>query len=87
MYIAGKRSGIILQWGSNTLTSNTLTVPFPITFPNSFLQVNIGHWNNGTAANSPVSLRSIDTNKTQFTCYCPNVESGATGISWTSIGY
>lgn len=82
-------SGLIVQWGSNTFTSNGVNnqaVTFPIAFPNSCFIVNMGSFENAPTPNDPpVQTRSPTT--TGFTAYCFNAIAGSTAYMYIAIGY
>lgn len=76
-------SGLIIQWGTNTVTSGTpLAVTLPIAFPNAIHTVHAGMNTPAGAGNtcyvSPFSTTSITLNA--------NGTAGTNSIGWTAYG-
>lgn len=82
-------SGLILQWGTNVLTSTVIgtanTIIFPIAFPTSVLNVIGSSYNAGTFTDIPSFNVAPTSTLSSFTVYAST--AGTHGIHWFAIGY
>jgi len=75
-------TGLILQWGSNSVTAtSTLNVTLPITFPNNFYQAFATMDNIGTGVTNRVGAGIVSTSQIQL-----QNSSGTVTVRWFAIG-
>lgn len=85
-------NGLILQWGSGSIASTTaaqtLTIPFPIAFPNACLSVNLSH-NGNTGSGSAGERMSVEgiSSLTGFNSVYSSTASITLNYFWMAIGY
>ncbi|MDR6408499.1 UNVERIFIED_ORG: hypothetical protein ABIC62_001889 [Burkholderia sp. 1595] len=82
-------SGLILQWGTSTIATQSMqTVTLPVAYPNAFI---LAAGNTGTVITPNAASISLgfqgNGSKTSFNVIAGTASSGSTGISWISIGY
>jgi hypothetical protein len=77
-------SGLLIQWGSNSLTSNqVLNVTLPLTFPSTFLQAYGSADDSNTANDFRVGAGITSTSQIQLV----NGESVTRTVRWLAIGF
>ena len=88
-------SGLILQWGLTTMSTNTLgqgTINFPVTFPNATLNLRVSQ-GDSAAMNIILSTSSTAFNTSAFTVQAAISQTGgpftssSAKVSWEAIGY
>ncbi len=78
-------SGLIIQWGNGSVSDKT-TVSFPITFPNSVLNISVTEATHSTADSGgivPIGYEADTYTNSSFKVRTP----AATSSSWKAIGY
>lgn len=82
-------SGLILQWGSTSITTQSVqTITLPIAYPNAFLMA-AGNTGTVITTNAPSITLGMQGNgtKTGFSVLAGSATSGTTGITWFSLGF
>jgi hypothetical protein len=77
-------SGLIIQWGYIADTSSTMTITYPITFPNKVFSFGSQMVKNTQNYQNITVNSSYATSLSSVTVYW---DSGADGILWMAIGY
>lgn len=84
-------SGIIMQWGSGTVTVPQIltAVNFPVKFPNQCLNVQVTPTNTNNGVTTPVIyINTLGYTQTTFSVACyPGAAAGTPGFTYLAIGY
>ncbi|MBV8971906.1 MAG: hypothetical protein JO290_06400 [Sphingomonadaceae bacterium] len=85
-------SGVVEQWGSNTSTftgEGTVSVSFPITFPNACRNIQITARNPSSLNTRDTFLQVVSMSATGFVAYYQNNGGGSAvcdGFNWRALG-
>lgn len=71
-------NGVIIEWGSDSSTTNPRNISFPLTFPNAVFSV-VATSNNSNASIQAITAQSVS----QFTV---NQGNAGSGINWMAVG-
>jgi len=78
-------NGLIIQWGYETVDSDTKTISFPIEFPNACLNVSLTNRKDGDTGG--VDYTHCLTGTPTTTSFTISSYSSHTGVYWMAIGY